>query len=117
MESWESVYDTIRKQFVGVAAVRLDTARRRLDELAAPEAPSSALSDLIDQLHKIAGTAGTYGFPTMSRLGLEAEMICRAAVENGNEFEQDEFARCRRLVNALSDELAAATREAQAPGS
>lgn len=117
VESWESVYDTIRKQFVGAAESRLETARRRLDELAGPDAPAAAMSDFVDQLHKIAGTAGTYGFHNMSRLALEAEIIGRAAIDRGHMSKQAELARCRTLVGELCDELAIARRETKTPGS
>jgi PAS domain S-box-containing protein len=57
-----------------------------------------AVRDLENQLHALAGTAGTYRVPAVAALAAEAEAIC-AAAEDG--LDEREIVLLRRLVAAM----------------
>jgi DNA-binding response OmpR family regulator/HPt (histidine-containing phosphotransfer) domain-containing protein len=96
----------IREKFDATRANTIDAFRRLADRLAVePDAPE-LIETLRRELHRIRGTAGTFGFPAASELaGAFEERAVRWAADPAFERGQRESL-VRRFLSALEEKLA-----------
>lgn len=85
----------LRARFRENTLPRLVEMRAALD---AVDSDSDALATLARHFHALSGMGGTYGFPRVSELGDEGELLLRQA-------DAAALARCRELVDEIEREL------------
>ena len=88
----------LRRQFVERYAAR----RQAIEEAATRVGIDvEAVKILRGECHKIAGTAGTFGFDALGEAASEIEMICDRAVEVGTVLNEKERAEINPLLIVL----------------
>lgn len=115
-ESWEVIYEKIRRQFAEGAEARLANISGALDRLGRGETDPEVLRELLYEFHKLAGSAGSYGFGRISELSLEGELLCRAVTERDGAPTSEEIARWRTVLDAIAEEFAGARSETERSG-
>ncbi|HYO75512.1 MAG TPA: Hpt domain-containing protein [Thermoanaerobaculia bacterium] len=85
----------LRARFRENTHPRLIEMRAALD---AADADSGALATLARHFHALSGMGGTYGFPRVSELGDEGELLLRNP-------DAAALSRCRELVDEIEREL------------
>ena len=103
--SFEEALRGLRERFVLGCAERFERIERQLGILEADPADSQSLRDLMIQFHGFAGSGSTYGFPSVSVLGLEGERLCEALLKEKVPARDRERERCRTLLDALRAEI------------
>ena len=73
--------DEISESFRRATAVRLRDADQALRTLEENEHDREALATLVDVFHKLAGSAGTFGYPVVSAAAIDAEEECDRTIE------------------------------------
>ncbi len=108
MQSWDDAFADLRVQFLREAGPRLDEIERLLARLAGNPADRETLRDLMRHFHGFAGSGSTYGFPTVTKLGLEGEHAMNRLLHEGAAAGPSDLDRGRRLLAALRESLASA---------
>lgn len=62
-----------------------------------------ALEDLMFNAHKLAGTAGTFGFPELGDKGAEIEIICEEVIAAKANLPQEKIAQLKQLIDNCRD--------------
>ncbi|MEE9317071.1 MAG: Hpt domain-containing protein [Rhodospirillales bacterium] len=83
----------LKAKFIEQAADRLAQVLENLDRLDADDGNEEAARDLVVTVHKLSGGGGTFGFPLVSRIAGDMELLL-----DGN---NRDWARFRRLANGL----------------
>ena len=83
----------LKAKFIEQAADRLAQVLDNLDRLDADDGDEEAARDLGVTVHKLSGGGGTFGFPLVSRIAGDMELLL-----DGN---NRDWARFRRLANGL----------------
>jgi HPt (histidine-containing phosphotransfer) domain-containing protein len=109
VESWNEIYETIRVRFLEELGPRLDEIDRAIDGVRAKPGEAASLRELRKHFHKLAGAAGSYGWPHLSEVSLEAEMACAKILNRGGEVQQGELEHWRDVVGSMRAHLAEAT--------
>ncbi len=79
-------------------------------KIAAIEAAAgSSFEDLLALAHKLAGSAGTYGFPNVSEAARQLELSCQSIADQGRQPSGDEPTTLNSLVKALRETVEAET--------
>lgn len=108
MQSWDDAFADLRVQFLREAGPRLDEIERLLGRLAGNPADRETLRELMRRFHGFAGSGSTYGFPPVTKLGLEGEQATNRLLHEGAAAEPSDLEHGRRLLAALRDTLACA---------
>jgi chemotaxis protein histidine kinase CheA len=111
MEEWDEIYQRIRVRFAEDAASRLEAISALVESVERGDASESTLNAIHTKFHSLAGCAGSYGYDSVSRISLEAEIICRNALDANRVAARGEVARWRELLAALERELDIARQE------
>ena len=78
---------------------RLDQRLRSLESaLRILDTRSDLAESVMRDFHSLAGIGGTYGFPELSRLAREGELLIRSAIEQRRNVGETEAAEARMLV-------------------
>lgn len=93
--------ETLRTRFRASTAARLPEMKSLAERLARDAGDRDALGALTRHFHGLAGLGGTYGYPSISHLGDEAEALIRAT----KELDAKIVARLRELIAAIEEEL------------
>jgi len=85
---------------------RLDERLRRLDSAleTVVDASGEPLETVMRDFHSLAGIAGTYGFPEVTRLARMGELLVERAITERRSVRSTEAAEARVLVHQI-DEL------------
>ncbi len=83
---------------LGVKLAELETAAQSLTPQAAEGETRTALDSVIRLSHKLSGSAGTFGFPSLSRAADNLEQQCRELVQITGELSPGQCAEIERLV-------------------
>jgi CheY-like chemotaxis protein len=102
--SFNELFGELRAEYLRSAPQRLDAMRRALDTLSADAANAAALAQLRLTFHAWAGNGKTYGFPEVTRLGLEGDVQCATRLREGPP-RAAEILGWRALAEAISREL------------
>ncbi len=92
MNDLKSKMDALRNEYLGRLAGQIAQIRSGLEVLAT-DGGDAAVADLIAVTHKLSGSGGTFGFPLISRLASDMEML----LEMGNR----DIARLGRIGDGL----------------
>ncbi len=109
MQSWDDAFADLRVQFLREAGPRLDEIERLLGRLAGSPADRETLRDLMRRFHGFAGSGSTYGFPTVTKLGLEGEQAMNHLLHEGAAAGASDLDHGRRLLATLRDTLVSAS--------
>jgi CheY-like chemotaxis protein len=104
--SFDDLLGELRAEYLRDAPARLEAMRHALDALAASPADASALSLLRLGFHAFAGNGRTYGFPQITRFGLEGDVQC-ASCQRAGPPEVAVLEGWRVLAEAIGRELRA----------
>lgn len=115
MEAWDVVYARIRREYIDYGDACVAELSAALDELEAGTAEAGTLERVHVRFHKLAGSAGSYGFKHVSARSLDAELACRALVENESRPAPADIESLREVVETIRRELAGA-RQREADG-
>jgi len=113
--TFEEALRGLREKFVRGSGDRLARIEQLLDILDARQGDAGALRDLMIQFHGFSGAGSTYGFPSVSALGLEGERSCDARLKQKGTPEPRERHRWRALLDSLRTELGGEPRPLPAP--
>jgi HPt (histidine-containing phosphotransfer) domain-containing protein len=95
--------EALRKSFTAGLAARFDELENALAQIK-PGLPLASQSvpvkTILEQVHKIAGSAGTFGYAEMSIIASQAEMLCDSILKNQHE---DDAAALRELRGKVAD--------------
>ena len=108
MQSWDDAFAELRVQFLREAGPRLDEIERLLGRLAGNPSDRETLRDLMRRFHGFAGSGSTYGFPTVTKLGLEGEQAMNRLLHEGAAAGPPDLDRGRRLLAVMRETLASA---------
>jgi HPt (histidine-containing phosphotransfer) domain-containing protein len=109
VESWNEVYESIRVRFLEELGPRLDEIDRAIDGVRSRPSEAARLHELRKHFHKLAGAAGSYGWPHLSEVSLEAELACAKVLSRGGEVQQGELQHWRDVVGSMRSHLAEVT--------
>lgn len=102
---WEKIYADLRRRFAASAVDQVATAAALVRSLEIGDG-GPRLGDLRTVLHKLAGSAGSYGYDEISRLSLDGELVCKSMIESGRTVDADVLERLRTVLAALESEVA-----------
>ena len=108
MQSWDDAFAELRVQFLREAGPRLDEIERLLGRLAGNPSDRETLRDLMRRFHGFAGSGSTYGFPTVTKLGLEGEQAMNRLLNEGAAAGPPDLDLGRRLLAVMRETLASA---------
>ena len=82
---------------------RLDQRLQHLDSVlrTLPDTPGDAIETVMRDFHSLAGIGGTYGFPEVTRLAREGELLIRAVMEQRRNVRAAEAAAALLLVSQM----------------
>ena len=106
MNGWHERARELRSQYLKSAGERVTRLESALQELRAQPQSAAAIQELYQQFHALSGTGAPYGFPTISRLGLEGQEVCGRLRRGGTAAANGDVDRAGELVTKLRDELA-----------
>ena len=101
--------DALRKSFTAGLAARFDELDTALAQImpGLPLAGQSApVKTILEQVHKIAGSAGTFGYSEMSVIASKAEMLCDSILKNQHGDDEDALRKLRGNVADIRAEAA-----------
>jgi len=113
VSTWDEALGELREEYLREAPERLARGRAALVSLRA--GGLTATPDLTRVFHAFAGSGSTYGFPQVSALGHDGELLCGDLPGLTPAARVDALARCQALLDELQDALAAARGGASAP--
>jgi diguanylate cyclase (GGDEF)-like protein len=102
---FEEALRGLRERFVRGSVDRLERIAQLLDLLEKVPADAGALRDLMIQFHGFAGAGSTYGFPGVSTVGQEGELLCDALSKEKQAPQPRDLDRWRSLAQSLRREL------------
>jgi HPt (histidine-containing phosphotransfer) domain-containing protein len=88
------------KENLGKRLTDLDAAFASIDA-SAPLAGQPGMTTLLEQVHKIAGSAGTFGYGEMSNIASQAEQICDGILKGRNTSDADAYGELKTKVAAI----------------
>ena len=97
-------FEALRAEYLATLSARLaelETAARSLTPRAAQGERRTALDTLIRLSHKLSGSAGTFGLPSLSRAAGNLEQQCRDLVQITGELSPGQRAEIERLVTTV----------------
>jgi diguanylate cyclase (GGDEF)-like protein len=103
--SFEEALRGLRDRFVRGSVERLERITQLLDLLEREPADAQALRDLMIQFHGFSGAGSTYGFPGVSALGSEGELLCDALLKERQSPQAREQDRWKSLLQSLRRDL------------
>src|SRR5439155_1705804 len=109
-DSWDEIYADIRAQYVVQSVERLEDIQRNLDGLAADATDADRLAAVRVHFHKLSGSGGTYGFPSITSLSLSGERRCRVLLDTGAMPSPEDVDEWREILASIRAEFAAAAR-------
>jgi CheY-like chemotaxis protein len=114
--SFNDLLDELRAEYLRAVPQRLSAMQRALDTLSGDLENAEALAQLRLTFHAWAGNGRTYGFPEVTRLGLEGDVQCAERLREGPP-RPAEIVGWRALAEAISRALSSppAPRRATAP--
>ena len=96
----------LRREYLADSTQRVNELRGQLTRLAAGE--RAALRDLMQAFHRLAGSGGSYGFPSVSTHSREGEHIARRLADEQATVTEIEIASLRACVDAVAHAFAEA---------
>jgi HPt (histidine-containing phosphotransfer) domain-containing protein len=78
----------------------LDTAMAAIQPGLPLAGQSAPIRIILEQTHKIAGSAGTFGFSDMSAIASQAEQLCERILKNGHDGDDNAL---RELQGKIAD--------------
>jgi chemotaxis protein histidine kinase CheA len=105
MDSWDATFLELRARFTVRAGEWLEELVGVVDGLERNPDDAGALGRLGALFHRIAGSAGTYGFARVSELADEGEHAWAALGKAGATPGAEHFAAWRRLAEEIRREL------------
>lgn len=101
----DPLLDELRERFRETSRVRVDEMRSLLDALMRDAADPEAVRRLSRHFHALAGLGATYGFPTISELGDEAEGSILPFVRRGERPPESVVTRWREITTRIESDL------------
>jgi len=83
----------------------LDTAMAAIQPGLPLAGQSAPIKIILEQTHKIAGSAGTFGFSDMSAIASQAEQLCERILKNGHDRDEDALRELRGKIAGIRAEL------------
>ncbi len=105
-------FEELRAGYSATLAIKMaefETAARSLASRATEGERRTALDTLVRLSHKLAGSAGTFGFPSISQAADDLEQQCRTLVQITGELSPEQCAEIDRLVTTVLLSYAAET--------
>jgi len=106
VKGWHERARALRAQYLKAAGERLARLEGALDTLRAQPGNSDAIRELHQQFHALSGTGAPYGFPSLSRLGLEGQDLCARVRRDPALASPGDIDRAGELIARLGDEIA-----------
>jgi hypothetical protein len=107
MTTWDETFRDIRSRFVVRTGEWVDEIVLLANLLEQSDGDRAALERLSVIFHRIAGSAGTYGFPQVSSLADEGELACIGLVREGRPPSPEDLATFRRLAEEIRERMKA----------
>ena len=107
-EELQAKIAALRTSFtVGLTArfQELDTAMAAIQPGRPLSGQSVPIKAILEQTHKIAGSAGTFGFSDMSAIASQAEQLCERILRNGHGGDEDALRDLRGKIAGIRAEL------------
>lgn len=107
-EELQRKIDVLRKSFAAGLVGRLNDLDAALANLAGNTpltGQAGAVRAILEQAHKIAGSAGTFGFSTMSVIASAVEQLCDDILKNRHGSDEDAHRILGERIAALHAEL------------
>ncbi len=108
METWEQALRQLRARFVRGSPERLGRIAVCLERLEKDRADTAALSELRKEFHNLSGLGTTYGFPLVTRLGLQGEAACNTLRSAGAAPAAEDLDAYRKILGGLREQFTAA---------
>jgi HPt (histidine-containing phosphotransfer) domain-containing protein len=106
-ENLERALNALRAEYLSAAPERLAELWSSLARVQNGDA--TAVANLGILVHRLAGSAGGYGFEGVSRHAREADQLCRVITASGGPPDPAQLARLKQLVQAIADDFASAS--------
>ena len=98
----------LRTSFTAGLATRFDELDAAMAAISPGEplsAQSAPIKTILEQTHKIAGSAGTFGFSEMSAIASQAEMLCERILKNSHDGDEAALTGLRGKIAGIRAEL------------
>ncbi len=112
MTGWARALEALRGPYVADGLARLARADGNLDALARAPGDAAALAALRREVHGLAGTGASYGFPEVTRVAHEADVACATWQREGTLPDATGLRSVREAVASLRALLVAARDDA-----
>lgn len=106
-ENLERALQALREEYLAAAPERVAELWAALARV--QNGDLSAVSALGALAHRLAGSAGSYGFQAVSRQAREADQLCRALAGAGDPPSGTQITRLKDLVQGIADAFARAS--------
>src|ERR1051325_9622441 len=107
MESWEETFRRISVEFARQLEAWLVEMESLFDDLRPEPDDTQPIKDLHRCLHRITGSAGTYGFRSLTELSLDGERRCHAILQGQHRCDVNEIEHLRRTVEEMQRRVTA----------
>ncbi|MFY9223292.1 MAG: response regulator [Blastocatellia bacterium] len=109
MESWDDLFNELKKEFAISALERLENIDNALNTLVINNLDNSEINKLTTQLHynfhALTGSGRTYGFDDMSLLSAEAESFCQESLKENSRLTLTQLERMKAICSKLKIDL------------
>ena len=106
-EELQRKIETLRKSFAAGLTARFAELNTALDSVLPGlplEGQSAPIQTILEQTHKIAGSAGTFGFNQMSAIASQAEQLCERILKNRHGSDEAALRDLRDKIAAIHAE-------------
>lgn len=76
MLDWHSTYTKLRDKYLAQSRERLERIEAAIEHLSDAESVTQTLDEVRRHFHWLSGSGGIYGFPEITEIGKEAELLC-----------------------------------------
>ena len=94
-------FETLRSEYRAAMPAKIERLGSLWSRLAAGEAGMQAVSELLVELHRIAGSAGTFGLPQLGEVAASAEAYLAGCTADGRRLGPEEERHFNRLLGEL----------------
>lgn len=109
MESWDDLFNELKKEFIISALERLENIANALNTLTINNLDNSEINKLTTQLHynfhALTGSGRTYGFADISLLSAEAESFCQESLKDNSKLSIEQLERMNIICSKLKTDL------------
>ncbi len=97
----ERQLNQLAREYSDTLSERLGDIAKSIDQLEAGRVPAGGIKELYRQVHKLSGSAATFGYPKLGRSARQLELDLRYIIDHGQSIESRALANLRLGIQRL----------------